>query len=105
MRISDPRWLPNAWPRRVLGEPGDAAEVDDQRGLVASSLSAREGRACIVGASSQFRRVGEAGQLTIPLVGGARPGLPSPALDPTSTGAAAVQGAYEFTGSARSRQQ
>src|SRR5450432_1437922 len=43
------------------GEPGDAAEMDDQGDLVASAFPAREGRACVARAESQFRRAGDAG--------------------------------------------
>src|SRR5208337_3512565 len=64
-------------PGGFLREPGDATEVDDQSGLVAPALAAREGRACVAGAPSQFRGAGDAGQLTVPLVGGTRSGLPA----------------------------
>src|ERR1700758_3109735 len=68
-------------PGGFLREPGDAAEVDEQSGLVEPALAAREGRACMAGAASQFRGAGDAGQLTLPLVGGARSGLPAHRLD------------------------
>ena len=38
-----------------FGEPGNAAEMDDQGGLVASALPAREGRACVARAQSLLR--------------------------------------------------
>src|SRR5256886_16151312 len=60
----------------IPGESRDAAKVDDQGGLVASALAAGEDGACVAGAQSQFRRVGDAGQLSVPMAGGARPGLP-----------------------------
>src|ERR1700722_2266721 len=59
----------------LLREPRDAAEVDDQSGLMDPARAAREGRACVARAQSPFRRTGNAGQLTVPLVGGARTGL------------------------------
>src|SRR6267378_3147248 len=68
------RTLSQGWFPR---EPGDPADVDDQSGLVAPALATCEGRACVAGAPSQFRGAGDAGQLTIPLVGGARSGLPA----------------------------
>jgi hypothetical protein len=49
----------------------------DQSGLVGPAGAAREGRACMAGAPSQFRGAADAGQLTLPLVGGARTGLPA----------------------------
>jgi hypothetical protein len=63
------------------GEPGDAAEVDDQGGFVASALPAgagvhvgRERRAC-------FGEPGDAGQLSVSLAGGSRSGSPSHRAD------------------------
>src|ERR1700730_16756109 len=47
-------------PGGFVGEPGDAAEVDDQGSLVASTLPAREGRACVARGQGQFRRAGDA---------------------------------------------
>ncbi len=64
-------------PRGFPGEPADAAEMDDQGGFVASALPAREGRACVERAQSLFRRTGDAGQLSVPLAGGSRSGLPA----------------------------
>src|SRR5487761_582605 len=63
------------------GEPGDAAEMDDPGGLVASAFPTCEGRACVARAPSQFRRVGDAGQLTLPVAGGSRSGLPAHRAD------------------------
>src|SRR6516225_9818969 len=40
---------------RVCGEPGDATEVDDQGGLVAATLPAREKDPRMAGAQSQLR--------------------------------------------------
>src|SRR6266581_779608 len=48
-------------PGRVVGEPRDVAEMDDQGSLVAPSFSAGKDRPCVARAESQFRRVGHAG--------------------------------------------
>src|SRR5450755_3106829 len=63
------------------GEPRDAAEVDEQSGLVASAFPACEGRACMAGAKSLFWGTADAGQLSVPLVGGSGSGLPSHRAD------------------------
>jgi len=43
----DPRWPPNTWRKRFSGEPGDAEEVDEKGGFVASELPARRRPACV----------------------------------------------------------
>ena len=60
----------------LLGEPGDAAEVDEQSGLLASARTACESRSCMAGAKGLFRGIGDAGQLSVSLAGGTRSRLP-----------------------------
>src|ERR1700693_698057 len=64
-------------PGGFCGEPGDAAEVDDPGSLVAAAFPARENDPRMAGAPRLLRGVGDAGQLALPLAGGARSGLPA----------------------------
>ncbi len=55
-----------------LGQPRDAAEMDECRRIVAAALPARESRACVAAAALCFRRAGDDGQFALSLVGGSR---------------------------------
>src|SRR5437870_9752604 len=58
----------------IAGEPRDAAEVDGEGQFVAPTRATRKDHPCVAGAESQFWRVGDAGLLSVSLVGGERSG-------------------------------
>src|SRR5258708_3100860 len=60
-------------PGGFAGEPGDAAEVDDQGSFVGAAPAAPRAPPRVARAPSPFRRTGDAGQLFRPPLGMARP--------------------------------